>query len=260
MSTGYHWMNFERREQLAVEPFKSDIKLYSTCIIGNEYTEAALTLLTGDWAGDANAYISDDFTKKDLVGAGSPAFLVRAADKFGEFVFEEAEETFACVEGRFTIMDGRVQRTYYDDWPLYTDKPYVGPFDLELAHPRYVINRTKLEYIDRHHTMACYIRRGHLPFEVLRFDPTPLLLCTSGGLDDYWAHGPWLGDYVCAGDECPDESYRDATRDYIYVVGQERPVYATDKQILAVMERRVDDYGDLTKQQIEDIKSCLRTW
>ena len=261
MSTGYHWMNFDRREQLSVTPFDTNIEIWSTCFVGNEYTEAVVSLLAGEWAGDSNAYIPDSFMSRDIEDAGSPPFLVRAAEEFGTDVFDEAEDAFACVEGRFREMDGRMERTYPDDdWPLYIDSPYEGPFDLEFTHPRYLVNRTKREYVDRESTMVWFIRRGPQPFEVLRFDPTPLLLCTKGAMDDHWDHGPWLGDYVYASALHPGEDYRDATRDYVYNEGPLKPVYATDDQIKAVMERRTNDYGDLTEEEIEDIKACLRWW
>jgi len=253
-------MNFDRREQLDVFPFDTNIERASSCFVGNEYTEALLTLLTGDWAGTANAFVPDCFSAKDLDDTGRPPFLVRAADEFGEYIFDEAEDSFAYVEGQFKLMEGRLRRTYPDDWPLYIDEPYEGPFDLELSHPRYAVNRTKREYVDRDHTMVWFIRRRPYPFEVVRFDPTPLLLCTDGFLDDYYDRGPWLGDYVYASNVHPGDGYRDATRDYIYTIGPERPVYATDDQIKAVMERREDDYGNLTPQEIEDIKDCLRQY
>jgi hypothetical protein len=103
------------------------------------------------------------------------------------------------------------------------------------------------------------VTRGHLPFGVVRFDPTPLLLSSGRGLDGYDGCGPWLGDNVFATSVCPDDGYADMSHAYVCTFDDdEAPVFASDDQIKAVMERRTEDYGGLTSSEIETIKALLR--
>jgi hypothetical protein len=90
----------------------------------------------------------------------------------------------------------RAERLYEGDTSLGA-REYVGTFDMEFSHPRYLVNASKREYVDRERTMAWDVTRGRLPFGVVRFHPTPLLLSSGRGLDGYDECGPWLGDDVC---------------------------------------------------------------
>lgn len=231
MAQYFFWMNFDRREMLEPLAHDSALNQTATSYLGAEYTDAALTLLEGEWAGQAVLFMGD-YT--DLEGTTNP-LLVRIREEYGYHPFDEADETFANISGRFYEVEGREEHVYVDEDTEF-ERPYSGPFDLHYTRPRYVINRTKREYVDRSSTCVWYLRRT-LSFEIVRFDPTALLLTTWRGLDGYEddEHGPWVGDYVTASSELPGDGYVDATRKYVYTDrDDEVPVYATDAQIEAV--------------------------
>lgn len=257
MAQYFFWMNFDRREMLDPLAHDSALNQTATSYLGAEYTEAALTLLEGEWAGQAVLFMGD-YT--DLEGATNP-LLVRIREEYGNHPFDEADETFTNISGRFYEVEGREEHVYIDEDTEF-ERPYSGPFDLRYTRPRYVINQSKREYVDRLSTCVWYLRRTP-SFEVVRFDPTSLLLTTWRGLDGYEddEHGPWVGDYVTASSELPGNGCADATRKYVYTNrDDELPVYATDVQIEAVWRRRAEDYGDLTEEEIGAIRALLRRY
>ena len=255
MSQYFFWMNFDRHERLDTTAHDSLFDSLSTSYIGAEYTEAALTMLEGEWAGEAVLFMGD---YADLSHAANP-LLARIREEYGNHPFDYADETFTNISGRFRESEGRMEHVWADDDTEF-DRPYAGPFDLHYTHPRYVINRTRHEYVDRAATCVWYVRRTP-SFEVVRFDPTPLLFITTRGLDGYEddEHGPWVGDDVTAGNALPAPGYTDTTKEYVYRRGDnDVPVYATDRQIKAVWRRRTEDYGDLTADEFEAIRALLQ--
>jgi len=207
------------------------------------------------WAGDAVIFMGDYCCPGDLDNA-----LMRrvTAEYGGRGACDYMEDTFTNIAGRFAVVRGRAEHLYEDDVPLGT-REYVGTFDIEFSHPRYLVNDSKRGYVDRKRTMAWHVTRGHLSFNVIRFDPTPLLLSSSRGPDGFGDCGPWLGDSVFATSICPNDGYADMSHAYVCTFDDDEiPVFSSDDQIKTVVEHRTEDYGDLTSIGIESIKDLLR--
>lgn len=255
MGQYFTWLNVDKREQLDPLAFEGGLKWCETCYVGSERTEAALSLLAGPWAGDAVVFMGDYCRPGEL----DNALMSRVAAEYGERgACDYMEDTFTNIAGRFAVVRGRAEYLYEDDAPLGA-REYVGTFDIEFSHPRYLVNDSKREYVDRERTMVWHVTRGHLPFSVVRFDPTPLLLSSGRGLDGFDDCGPWLGDSVFATSIRPDDGYADMSHTYVCTFGDnEVPVFSSDDQIKAVMERRTEDYGKLTNMEIEFIEALLR--
>lgn len=254
MAQYFFWMNFDRREKLNPLAFGSALNQTATSYLGAEYTEAALTMLAGDWAGQAVLFMGD-YTDLDK-GTPNP-LLTRIREEYGRYPFDEADGTFTDVFGRFSDARRGLAEDTGDG-----GSSYAGPADLSFTRPRYVINRSKGEYVDRAATCVWYLRKA-TALEVVRFDPISLLLTTWHALDTFEddCHGPWVGDDVLAADVLPEEGFADATRRYVCAQDDgEAPVYASDEQIKAVAEGRPAGYAGLSQAEIETVRACLRRW
>lgn len=254
MGEYFTWLNVDKRERLDPLAFEGGLKWCETCYVGSERTEAALTLLEGAWAGDAVIFMGDYCRPEEL----DNDLMRRVAAEYGDLGARDyMEDAFTNIAGRFAVVRGRTECLYEDD-TLLGAREYAGAFDIEFSHPRYLVNDSKCEYVDRERTMAWHVTRGRLPFGVVRFDPTPLLLSSSRGPDGFDDCGPWLGDNVYATNALPDGEYADMSHAYVCTFDDEAPVFSSDDQIRAVMERRTEDYGGLTGMEIESIKALLR--
>ena len=255
MGQYFTWLNVDKREQLDPLAFEGGLKWCETCYVGSERTEAALTLLAGPWAGDAVIFMGDYCSPGDI---DNPLMQRVAAEYGAHGACDLMEDTFTNVTGMFAVVRGRGECLYENDVPLGA-REYVGTFDVAFSHPRYLINDSKREYVDREQTMVWHVNRGHLPFGVVRFDPTPLLLSSGHGPDGFEEFGPWLGDRVHATNARPEGTYADMSRAYVCTFDDDEvPVFSSDCQIRAVMERRTGDFDGLSDEEIESIKALLR--
>ena len=55
----YMWINATKREHLEPGPFGSPYKIMESCSSACAMTDALLTLLATDWAGDLVAFVGD---------------------------------------------------------------------------------------------------------------------------------------------------------------------------------------------------------
>ena len=257
MGQYFEWVNLDKRELLDSSAFADGLELYETSYVGSERTGAALTLLAGDWAHDAVVFMGDYCSPADSANL----LMRRIAREYGERgAYDQLADEFSNIAGGFAAARGKTEWVYDDIAQDTVSREYQGTFDLEVSDPRYLVNLTKGEYVDRRATMVWYVKRTP-SYEVSRFDPTPLLLATEGALDGFedGGCGPWLGDDVYASDTCPGEGFVDSTRKYVYTIDDDDiPVYATDRQIEAVWRRRIEDYEGLSEDEIDAIRALLR--
>lgn len=222
MGQYFEWVNYTKRQYLQNDVFPEGLKYAESCFVGAPSVDAVSTLLAGPWKGDLVAFTGEYvFDLRSNVTPASYPGLSRLLDVAIDPCDIECE--FADITGRFTYARGKsgyAPPSLADD-DTAGETPYTGPFDLEIAHHRFMVNETKGCYYDRQATQQ--IGHGH------RFDPLPLLLGTAiGGLlvggehlappeGSAWGHAPdglWVGDLVYPSDARPGIDCEDVSALY----------------------------------------------
>ena len=138
--------------------------------------------------------------------------------------YYDIDYEFEDVAGRFSYSREKAgwRPAMVDGLETMVKVPYDGPFDLDIIHYRYIVNKTKGVYYDR----EAMPKRG----VISRFDPLPMLMGSAlGGLlvdgkpvpsfdgKNRWAAAPdgaWVGDVVVPTNEPPSGEYEDVSRRY----------------------------------------------
>ena len=227
MGQYFFWVNPASHEWIDCDPFDSYgflASLSDRC--GNRYTDAACTLMEGRWRGDPVVYLGDYC---DLRADDPRAAMLGAL--FGEYPYDAVMDGFEDVSGLFACAEGLRHDAYLGDEPRSV--PYDGPFDLEVAHRRYVMEDGRREFVDRElaPVHAIYDCGG---YSWDRWDPVPWLLRPSD-LDDPW-EGRWVAGRVRVSDEPPTPGYRDVSADaYLSYGWSLSAVCAPDEDIRAAL-------------------------
>ena len=216
MSQYFNWVNLDKGEIIADWPWPNGPGIHESAYLGCEETDAALTMIAGDWAGDLVVFLGDYASFKDEVHPDRRAVERRLGGTPTEHYM------YGCTDicGRFDYVcdHPEVRRPVLsEDGCDETWVPYDGPYDVAIHCYRYVANDAKREYVDRFCTAVRYIdkRTG----KIVRYDPVPELMCSgTRGLEDpeHEIEGLWFGDAIRPTDEHPGEGYTAVAQWYSY--------------------------------------------
>lgn len=70
MGQYFEWVNYDKREIIMIDPWPNGQKLRWCAYIGCPETDAALTMLAGDWAGELVMFLGDYARFKDETRPG----------------------------------------------------------------------------------------------------------------------------------------------------------------------------------------------
>ncbi|OUP09804.1 hypothetical protein [Collinsella sp. An2] len=216
MGQYFSWVNFDKNEIIEDWPWANGSKLHESAYLGCEETDAALTMLAGDWAGDFVAFLGDYAEFENETHPKRREIEQRLGDMACE------DYIYSCTDicGRFdyTREHPEVRRPVYDGDSIYERwVPYDGPFDVAIHCYRYVVNESKKEFVDRFCTAVRYINVE--TSEIVRYDPFPELMCSqTGGLIDpeHEIEGLWFGDFIRPTDVHPGSEYKAVAQNYSY--------------------------------------------
>ena len=253
MGQYFSWVNLDKDEIIETYAWPNGEKLHECAYVGCEETDAALTMLAGDWAGDLVVFLGDYATFKDEVHPGRRAVERCLAGRHVEdYLFDVCRD----ICGRFDYVRDHPEVTH----PVYVDGesherwvPYEGPFDIAIRHFHYVVNDARREYVDRRCTAVRYIDEA--TGEIVRYDPVPELMCSqTGWLEDpeHEIEGRWLGDVVRPTDEHPGSGYTAVAQAYSYWAPP--AITATDDKIRRVIAEHGLNIAD------EDILKQVDRW
>lgn len=229
MGQYFKWVNFTKEQYLEDEPFPYGLKYAETCFTGCLKTDAVCTLLAGEWQGDLVLFAGEYMY--DLRHAAIPEDWpgLRAVTEL-TVDYYDIDYEFEDVAGRFSYSRGKAgwRPEMVDRLETMVKVPYDGPFDLDIIHYRYIVNKTKGVYYDRE-------AMPELSAES-RFDPLPMFMGSGfGGLlvdgkpvpsfdvESQWSAAPdgaWVGDVVVPTNERPSEGCVDVSRRYSCGVGR----------------------------------------
>lgn len=207
MGQYFEWVNFNKGEIIAPWPWPNGQKLVESAYAGCVETDAALTMLAGDWAGDFVVFLGDYASFKNEIHPGRKELERRLRD----VCLEDYVLDCADICGRFDYVRDHPEITY----PVFgaapgeeTERHYEGPYDVVIRHFRYAVNESKREYIDR----ACTaVRRiDGQTGRIVRYDPFPQLMCSeTRDLEhpEREIDGLWFGDVIRPTDEHPGDDY-----------------------------------------------------
>lgn len=196
MSQYFQWINFDKRQYLGDMMFSDGLKATESAYVGSPKTEAVTALLGTIWRGDLIAFTGEYYADvREVAVPGRDDGLIRII-KY-PIDYYDVDYEFEDVGGRLSCARGKLGVAVVEDGEYglsLAERPYEGPFDIEVEHFRYIINETKREYFDREQTSCQWVRSNT--------DLLPLLLGTS------WGHlaiegktsrepdGRWVGDLV----------------------------------------------------------------
>lgn len=203
MGEFFEWVNFTKKENLSPNAFENSDKWGGFHWVGAESTNAALTLMAGDWRGDVVALVGDE-TPRGFFESDACNDRMRSLLDFthGKDPWDYATDWFTDVSGRFRCAEG--ERLYVREG-LGEDADWVsgfydGPFDLDIETYPYIVNETTKEYY----------RRGSAD----EYDPfSDLVMVIDSVLAPDHA-GIWIGDDVHPATEPPGDDYTDITGVY----------------------------------------------
>lgn len=213
MSQYFNWVNFDKREIIADWPWTCGSGLRESAYVGCEKTDAVLTMLASDWAGDIVVFLGDyahfenetDPNRREverrLAGMSCEDYIYNCTDICGRFDY-----TGDHPEVRYPVFsdDGS------EEWV-----PYDGPFDVAIQGFRYVVNESKREFVGRTNTAARHVDDS--TGEVVRYDPFPELMCSQvarQGAARRGILGRWFGDVIRPTNEHPGDGYAAVAQDY----------------------------------------------
>lgn len=193
MSQYFIWANPKKKEWIECDPFDEYGFMFGAAsVLGNRYTDAACTLLAEPWRNDPVMFVGDYFTPKD----GN-----RLRDLFGGYPYDAILDNFREVTGLFSDARG-LSSAVYDKNISSEDIPYNGPFNIEVHHYRYALNKTRHEFVDRDQGPISAIFDNDDKNSWFRLDPLVLLLTPRTDPDEW--EGRWCCDEVTMQDEAPD--------------------------------------------------------
>lgn len=251
MGQYFNWTNFDKNELIETDIWPNGQKLVECAYYGCEETDAALTMLAGEWAGDFVCFLGDyaNFHKSK-----SPA-AKRALEALNGYCTEDyLLECCEDIQGRFDYAKINPDFRWYD-CEEGEDKPFTGPFDIAIQRFRYVINESKHEYIDREQTAVRRIDSE--TGEIVRYDPFPEYMSSEDrGFDDPENEvcGLWLGDVIRPSHEPPSADCKRVGQNYSY--WGTPIVNASDDEIRAVIAENNLDISD--EDILSQIARCLK--
>ncbi len=251
MGQYFWWVNLDKKEYIESSPWKCGLKLVENCYVGNEKTDAALTLLSKDWEGDRVVFLGDyaDFTDED------DPFRKAFWDELngmvaGDYLFDDLTD----ITGKFACVKSRPNCSYYDE---ETDsyKAYDGPFDTDIVHFRYVVDETLGEYVDRKSTPVRFIDENG---KIIRYDPVPELMSSDlfnePEINEFT--GRWFGHKIKPTNVSPDESYKRIAQRRTY--WDQTIITADDSLIHYVIETEgISLFDREMSELLEEIESAL---
>ena len=203
MGQYFQWVNFDKRQYLDDEMFPDGLKATESAYVGSPKTDAVTTLLGTIWRGDLVAFVGEYLADvRRLSIPGRDDGLLRVIDY--PLDYYDIDYEFEDVGGRLSCARGKLGTVVVRDGErgeMLADRPYEGPFDIEVERFRYVVNETKREYYDRERTARQWARGNT--------DLLPILLGTSWGrlaVEGKKVDGPdgrWVGDLVYPSHEEP---------------------------------------------------------
>lgn len=214
MGQYFNWVNFDKLEYIATDPWPNGSKLVECTYLGCEETDAALTMLAGEWAGDLVAFMGDYCRFENETNPGRREVGRRLGGMvFDDFLFD----TCTDICGRFDYVGNHPEaRRYVEHGDDFALEPYDGPFDVAIRRYRYVVNESKKELVDRFRTAVRHIEKT--TGRIVRYDPFPQLMCSETDGLEYSdeINGLWFGDIVRPADEHPGAEYKAVAQDYSY--------------------------------------------
>ncbi len=224
MGEYFTWVNPKKGEWIDHEPFSECGFVFNVAAcLGDRYTDAACTLLAGPWRGDPVMFVGDYFDP----GEGS-----RTGALFDGYPCDDIFDNFRNVTGLFKCAEGMLSPVFGPS-PGDDDVPYEGPFELEVRHYRYAVNRTRGEYVDRDLGPVRHVCLWHGEYSWARVDPLlPLLTPRNAGGD---AEGRWCCDEIEVADELPFGDWRDVACEACAWWGDCGLLYATDAEMQALI-------------------------
>lgn len=253
MSQYFEWVNFDKRESITTFPWPCGPGLHESAYIGCPETDAALTMIAGDWAGDLVAFVGDYAHFENEAHPGRR----EVERRLGGESLDDVIYVFTDICGRFDYVRGRPDARRYVDLgdEGFELVPYDGPYDVSIRFFRYAVNDARREYVDRLRTAVRYIdgRTG----EIVRYDPFPELMCSATGwLDDPETEieGRWFGDAVRPTDDRPGDGYTAVAQGYSYWAPPS--ITCSDEEIRRVIAECGLDIAD--KDILEQIDARLR--
>jgi|GEM_PF-3318706 hypothetical protein len=235
MGEYFTWVNPKRREHIDIEGnvfddagFLFGVACCQPCLT----TDAACTLVGSLWHGNPVLFMGD-YWPYERRGAQHP--LTRL---FDGHPYVDALDHFKNVTGVFPQARGKV----YPDYQHAGDSeipevPYDGPFDVEVKHQRYFVNRTRHEYVDRDLAPLWYVFWDEgTGYGNKRLDPMPALYC-PGRIGDEW-RGRWCTDVVDASNEQPPAGYRNVSAEACEDTGRIDGATVTlgDSEVRAILD------------------------
>lgn len=231
MGQYFSWVNLDKREFIEDDPWICGLKLIESCYVGNEKTDAALTLLESRWAGDRVVFLGDYASFANETDPFRKAFELELGGKCPEdFMLEELED----ITGLFAYVRDCGRNKHYD-WDTESYRPYEGPFDIEIVDYRFVVDETLKEFVDRATTPVRYISESG---EITRYDPVPELMSSENETGRWGEHvaGRWFGHEIRPAHNHPGEGYAQVATKHTY--WDDIPIItATDEEIRAAIAR-----------------------
>jgi hypothetical protein len=220
MGQYFDWVDLDKREYIDGFPWRGGPKLRESSWLGNEETNAALTLLAGRWAGDRVVFLGDYAKFKDETDPFRRAVELELDGRVLDDYYMPGDES--DVTGLFaSVKESPCNFRWTEDCRKV---PYAGPFTLQIEEFRYVVNETAHQYVDRERAPVTDVLRG----EICRWDPIPELLCSErdkgacnvadlpGSNEEYDIVGAWFGHIVRPTNEEPPSGYARVASRYIY--------------------------------------------
>lgn len=169
MGQYFEWVNYDKREIMATDPWPNGQKLHECTYLGCLETDAALTMLAGDWAGDLVVFLGDYAEFKDETHPGRR----EVERRLDGAISDDYTDDFTDICGRFDYTRDHPEARHFVecDGGSCARIPYDGPFDVEIHQFRYAVNESKKEYVDRHLTAVRYIDKD--TGRIVRYDPFP---------------------------------------------------------------------------------------
>lgn len=239
MGQYFEWVNYDRREIIDTDVWDCGVKLHESAFVGCEMTDAALTMLAGDWAGDLVVFLGDYASFENETNPARRRIELLLNGGFSD----DYTYDFTDVTGRFDYVETLEDKSHwvYGNGVEEHYEDYTGPYDVHLERFRYVANETRREFLDRSRTAVRYIRPN--TGDIVRYDPFPQLMCSEvydPDLDE--VDGAWFGDFVRPSHEAPGDGYAEVHRDYSYWAPPS--ITCPDEEIHRVIEENGFDVSD----------------
>ena len=202
MGEYFMWANPEKKEYLDEDPFeRAGFLLGIATLEGFGYTDAACTMIAGPWHGTPVVFVGDYWYSAKGDGA--------VAKLFGGYAYDKILNEYENASGRFVEARGLTYEVYGDN-PDAPSAEYRGPFDLAVHRYRYLVNRTRREYVDRQSAPMRNVRCDDGTLTQIREDPVAWLFAPCN-VEDEW-RGRWCCDLVDPLDEFEPDGSEDATQ------------------------------------------------